>query len=382
MPRGPAKSPNIGRYVVFLRNLGQSCLEDRKQSARDLRTILEAGSFDAGFCFGGTSAKQPLARSIERYLRESRMAHPRYLSGSGFLSRRPIVGFNPLIYASECPAFRSANENPLAHFLRSGRPVGRWLHETIVPTRRATSEAVAGIRVALHGHFHYPELLPEFLECLKANQTSVDLFLTTTTKESANEIERCLTRFGMSGVKVIVTSNVGRDIAPLLKIFRNLKGAYDVIGHLHGKKSPQFAPEVGARWREFALRHLLGDTHPMADIILQRFADDPKLGVVFPEDPHLNDWDNNRPTSEAVANRMRIDLPLPRFFDFPIGAMFWARPQALQPMFDLNLSEQDFPAEPLPTDGTIVHALERLVTFSAEKAGYRYATTHVPGCWR
>ncbi len=74
--------------------------------------------------------------------------------------------------------------------------------------------------------------------------------------------------------------------------------------------------------------------------------------------------------------------PLPPFFDFPIGTMFWARTSALGPLLALGLDWNDYPAEPVPVDGTILHAIERLLPFAARHAGYRYATTHVPGCTR
>jgi lipopolysaccharide biosynthesis protein len=58
--------------------------------------------------------------------------------------------------------------------------------------------------------------------------------------------------------------------------------------------------------------------------------------------------------------------------------MFWARPEALQPLFDLDLTWQDYPEEPLPLDGTILHAIERLLPFVARRTGFRFATTHIP----
>jgi lipopolysaccharide biosynthesis protein len=57
--------------------------------------------------------------------------------------------------------------------------------------------------------------------------------------------------------------------------------------------------------------------------------------------------------------------------------MFWARPQALKPLMDLGIAWSDYPEEPVPMDGTLLHTLERMLTFSALHAGYRYATTYV-----
>ena len=51
----------------------------------------------------------------------------------------------------------------------------------------------------------------------------------------------------------------------------------------------------------------------------------------------------------------------PPAIDFPVGTMFWARPEALAPLLRLGLNLDDYPDEPLPVDGTILHALERLL---------------------
>jgi glycosyltransferase involved in cell wall biosynthesis len=373
---------NMTRYIDTLQRLGQDCVEDKKQRARDQKAILKSGVFDAGLCFGPDASERPLPDSISRYLKQSRLARPLARARSGLFFRRPMPGFNPLIYASDCPEFRSSKEDPLAHFLRSGRPAGRWTHQVIVPAQPKHRPKSGDLRVALHGHFHYPDLVQEFLERLSLNRTKMDLFLTTTAKDKATEIRKVLRRLGIKHAEVAVVANRGRDIGPFLEKFRNHENIYDVIGHLHGKKSPHVDSAVGDRWREFMLQHLLGGASPMADVILRHFADDPKLGLVFPEDPHLNDWDENREMGDALARRMKISMPLPTHFDFPVGAMFWVRPRALKPMFNLRLTQQDYPPEPLPIDGTILHALERLVSFSNQKAGYRYATTHVPSCLR
>ncbi|MFP3831156.1 rhamnan synthesis F family protein, partial [Pseudomonas sp. SIMBA_021] len=58
--------------------------------------------------------------------------------------------------------------------------------------------------------------------------------------------------------------------------------------------------------------------------------------------------------------------------------MFWARPQALRPFLALSLSPDDYPEEPLPTDVTILHAMERLITCVALESGFDFATTFLP----
>ena len=58
--------------------------------------------------------------------------------------------------------------------------------------------------------------------------------------------------------------------------------------------------------------------------------------------------------------------------------MFWARSAALAPLFKLQFHWDDYPEEPLPGDGTLLHALERILPFVASHNGYRYAVTNVP----
>ncbi|MBS0193643.1 MAG: hypothetical protein JSR34_05295 [Proteobacteria bacterium] len=62
--------------------------------------------------------------------------------------------------------------------------------------------------------------------------------------------------------------------------------------------------------------------------------------------------------------------------------MFWARTDALRPLFDLALDWSDYPSEPLPYDGSLLHALERLLPFVAAARGLRCALTNVPGVTR
>jgi lipopolysaccharide biosynthesis protein len=172
----------------------------------------------------------------------------------------------------------------------------------------------------------------------------------------------------------------------LTRFAEQLQG-YDVFGHVHGKRSLALTSvglslDLGTRWHSFLLQHLVGDLHPMVDLVLDRFAADDKLGLVFPEDPNLTGWSLDREIARDLAKRMDPTMEIPHSIDFPIGTMFWARPAALKPLFDLRLGWDDYPAEPVPIDGTMLHALERLLPVVATHAGFGLMTTHVPGITR
>ncbi|MDF1778032.1 MAG: rhamnan synthesis F family protein [Rhizobiaceae bacterium] len=287
------------------------------------------------------------------------------------------MGFNPLIYDFKNPVQQGVFRDPLSAFLNKGSPAGPWLHRVFEPSLQSEPSR---LKAAIHGHFHYPELLGEFLRSLEINQSRPDLFITTTSETARVEINRELERSGWSAFEVWVVPNQGRDIFPFIKeLPARLGKNYDIVGHLHGKKSKHLPLQMGTRWRNFAWQHLVGDQHPMVDTILAAFAKHPDIGLVFPEDPHLFGWEVNEESATRLAVSMGIAIPLPIHFDFPVGTMFWARPDALQPLFELDLDLSEIPAEPLALDGTTLHALERLIPMVVAKAGFEYATTHVSG---
>ncbi len=366
------------RYVENLDALGRQAIAAKEQSKRDFEFIKESRAFNAQLFLGTAASTMSEDEALRKYLQGSMMVAPRGRPWTHLLVRRPIEGFHPLVYASDNPAFDEASgEDPFAHYIRTGFPAGRWKHEVIRPCDDA-AERNAAQRVAVHGHFHYPELLADFIRRLRLNKASYDLFLTTTSEDRAQTIKQTLTSLGVERAAVTVSPNRGRDIGPLLTGFSQQDLApYDVIGHFHGKRSAYMEASVGEVWRNFQWEHLLGGAHCMMDVVLEAFAADRALGLVFPEDPHVNDWNEDRAIADDLAARMGIPLPLPNHFDFPNGTMFWARPQALKPLMDLDIAWSHYPKEPVPMDGTLLHALERMVSFSAIHAGYRYATTYV-----
>ncbi len=133
---------------------------------------------------------------------------------------------------------------------------------------------------------------------------------------------------------------------------------------------------------EFLLENLIGGRHRMADTILARMVSIPSIGLVFPEDPHVVGWSDNRESALRLTEKMGLREPQEKNFNFPVGSMFWARSSALRPLFALDLDWKDYPAEPLPPDGTILHAIERLLPFVVDAAFFRSVVTHVPGVTR
>ena len=299
---------------------------------------------------------------------------------AGFDHVKPYPGFHPGIYAEHHP--EAAATEPMTHYLRAGRPQGPWHHDVIV-SEDELLPIPTDLRVALHAHLHYPELMPEILIRLGLNRALPDLLISVTSA-SMLELAREQVKDYAGKSEIRLVPNRGRDMGPLLTAFgAQLLRDYDIVGHVHTKKTADVADTAMIdRWRTFLVENMLGSKSAMVDLILGRMGQDRSIGLVFPDDPNFIGWRKNRQAAESLGARLGLSPDLPEHFVFPVGMMFWARVEALRPFFELSLDWSDYPAEPLPYDGSMLHAMERLLPFVVEKQGFRCVLTNVTGLTR
>jgi hypothetical protein len=367
-----AKEASPESFSCSIDSLLQRVSTEKQQTRADRDLIISLNALDVGFSYPNEKNNLPLA--AEYYLEGWR---------TNLHRRKPFAGFHPGIYRDCHPAL---SEDPFAHFLRADKPSGPWSARVI--SNGASKKVPKSFldRCALHVHLHFTELAGDIFRRLSTSDAVVDLFITTTSNDNKDILENTLKGYSLPVRGLEVVPNCGRDIGPLLTAVAPIcRERYEVIGHIHAKKSPHLSsPEAGSRWMEFSMENLIGGKKPMLSAILAAFYAEKDLGLVFPDDPNVSLWGPNFPAAQDLFRRMKISPPDPqRHFDFPIGNMFWVRTDALTPLLDLNLEWADYPPEPLASnDGTILHALERIVPFVARARGYRHALTHVPGFTR
>jgi len=365
---------DMDAYVRRVDEMGLDAADSLRPD--DLTTLTNANIIDPELALP-PGALPPGALGLERHvLHQWAVAGTSVDQTANPQFRRPCAGFHPQAYAVAHPGSCVADcTNPLAHWLRAGRPSGPWSRRVIVP-HEVPLRPTPSLHIALHAHFHYIGSASNLFERLARSATPCDLLISTDSEEKAAHLRRVFHGHG-GAVDIRVMQNRGRDVGPFLTGFKSEIGAYDLIGHVHGKQSHDAS--MGDAWREFLWENLIGGAYPMLDAIASAFAGQPDLGLIIAEDPHLVGWDENREMGEKLAARIGVPLPLDDFFDFPLGNMFWARPQALRPLLDLDLGWNDYPAEPVPYDGTILHAIERITPFAVRRAGFTVAGVRVPG---
>lgn len=373
---------DMDRYVSSLVALGQEAQEAAKATVHDTSVIaVDKDNFDPETFLGSQNvASMSHDEALTAYLIRNRIAAPHREMRSLTGLRRPLPGFNPQIYLEDVLSW-NRDADPLAHWIENGRPMGRWTPKTI--SLHYESKDVPVNSTVLHGHFFYTELAQDFLERLNKNTLRCDLVLTTTDEDRASLLRDMLQNYDKGRAEVRVVPNAGRDIGAFLTGLKDiLSSSYDIIGHIHGKKSLRLNSDGGDTWREFLWEHLVGGRTAAADQCVQALSEDRKLGVIFPCDANLCGWDENLTHALEITRQLGRKEPLPEAFEWPIGTMFWARREALEPLLSLELDWQDYPAEPVGEDGTMLHALERLIPFFAEQAGLSYALTHLEGVQR
>lgn len=241
----------------------------------------------------------------------------------------------------------------------------------------ATPTSVCSSRIAIHFHLFYLDLLDDFIRRFQAIPFAFDLFVSVPDSAPlalSAPVEAALRAALQPRLQNAVVSRVpnrGRDIAPFIIEFGKALLNYDIVGHFHTKKSPHNPQLEG--WRDTIVELMFGPSgNPGGHVarIVGMLESDTK--VVYAEgSPYIP----REPTGWAGNSEIARDL-LEKCFglsiddyptvEFPEGAMFWARAAALRKLLELPLSYEDFPAEPIPADGTLAHALERLVLILAQ----------------
>lgn len=225
-------------------------------------------------------------------------------------------------------------------------------------------------KVAVVLHLYYVELAEDIFRHISNIPAPCDVLITVDSQAKLELVERAAAGWSRGVVDIRIFPNRGRDIAPKLLAFSSQYNDYDLLLFLHSKRT--VSSEYGDVWREQLYGGLCGCEATTASI-LAMFERDPSLGLVYPQvyEPirRFMRWSGMESPAKRLAKGLGLSLNPAGKLEFPVGSMFWARPEAMKPLLDLGLRLEDFPKEAGQTHGTIAHAIERLFTLACESAG-------------
>ena len=233
------------------------------------------------------------------------------------------------------------------------------------------------LRLAVHLHLHYLDLLEEFIGYLGNIPVPFDLFVTVTqpAPELATDLGRRFPR-----VTVLEVENRGKDIGGFIAALNRFDlDRYDLVLKLHSKKSLNFDSYIrvvqalfgadvadGASWRRQLLDPVLGSSKAVA-AVLGAFRSDPALGMVGSAKFICEAPEADAAMYRELCRRLGVK-PQVLFF---AGTMFWIRGAVLERVRRAGFTPADFdPVALAAVEGTLEHGFERVFGALVADCGY------------
>jgi len=304
-----------------------------------------------------------------------------YLNKSRFSGVSPSPAFNNWDYLKNNLDVYHFGISPLEHYISTGIQEGR-INKPFAPKWEPTDKVDSNIdlelikaqKVAVCLHVFYADFLDYYRQCLAHFPVNVDVFISVSDvalKDVA--IEKLESLEKVNKIEVVPVPNRGRNFGPMLVEFGQTLLEYDLFCHLHSKKS-LYSGRPQTQWADYLGEFLLNDANVIGKAITHMTKDD-ECGVYYPTSfmmmpDWVNHWLKNKPFKGKFFDEWGVK-DHSEFIAYPVGGMFWAKPSALKQLLEKEYKYEDFPAEPLPNDGSELHALERCIGLLAERNGYK-----------
>jgi lipopolysaccharide biosynthesis protein len=246
--------------------------------------------------------------------------------------------------------------------------------------------------IICHAYNVSKELLGQLDHIIK-NYRPSSIVLTTDTDSKKNRLEGYLASLPMAPVfcDVLVVPNHGRDVLPFWIGLKAIAAHADVFLKIHWKQSPhldQHFPQFDGQpacnaWNTDLFTTLLPDSlQELRDILI--LFKQANLSCIFPRpwQPlwHLH-WHSHPNMLHAATLLEELNCPKTAMLIpliFPAGNMFYGSVPFFEKFLDFFLAKDDYPGEPLPADGTVLHAIERIYTLISASNGFNIASLFPP----
>ncbi|MCF0253151.1 MAG: hypothetical protein HUK26_02300, partial [Duodenibacillus sp.] len=179
-------------------------------------------------------------------------------------------------------------------------------------------------------------------------------------------------------IEIRLQENRGRNEAAYWITCRDVIQSFDYICLTHDKKTARGMPALNGQLFAKHCFDSLIKSGIYVENIISLFESNPRLGLLMPpptsfagfENVIDTIWENNIGIAKDLYDELKLTIPFDMDPISPWGAMFWIRGKAMSAIFRKNWQMSDFPEEPVPDHGTILHALEHMYPMIAQESGY------------
>lgn len=233
-------------------------------------------------------------------------------------------------------------------------------------------------RAAVVCYIDYPS---DAVECLSLAQNAeglADLYFVSGKEETLNAVRRCPGCASLPSERFILKPDRGGSLSAWLIACSGLFESYEYICFVHGPEELHLRNDQMTHdcFRMFMESMLCSKTY--AANVMSLFDSHPRLGLAVM--PPLNFGPfyekcgrlapGTRDYLTDLLRVLRLDVPFDETPVYPAGGMFWCRAAAMRAIFSRRWTYDELPEDPIPDDGTILHALLLIPPFAAQSAGY------------
>lgn len=228
---------------------------------------------------------------------------------------------------------------------------------------------------------HYTDTFEVYKKYIDEIPHDIEIYIITSVPEICKNIE--LYKKKRTNITLLKKNNRGRDISGLLVAFREIALKYKYICYIHDKKEKsEYLKQDVNNWIKNLWENTLVSKEYIYNII-NKFEENKNLGMLCPPEPfgeHMNTWFTNLwGDNFEITVRLADTLDLNCNIDenkqpITISTVFWARTEALKKLLERKWNYKDFPEEPLAKDGTLNHAIERILGYVSQDAGFKAGT--------
>lgn len=244
------------------------------------------------------------------------------------------------------------------------------------------STKVKGKAVVI-AHLYYPELFDYCIGYLNNVPMNIDIVITIGNEEKKAILQKKCKEQMAHPVIIRKVEERGRDLSALLVGCHDIIKRYEYLCFVHDKKSVQKEyVTVGAAFCDLLWENMLKSEEYICNI-LKILEKNETLGMLVPPNVYhgtyfwssTNYWTICYPGTKRLADALGIEAKIEKEKQpVSVGTVFWCKTKALNKLFEFPFDYMDFPAEPLPNDGSISHILERLIPYVAQHHGYLTST--------
>lgn len=250
------------------------------------------------------------------------------------------------------------------------------LHLNFYLSKYKTDFQLKDQKIALILFVYYDDLVDYCVKYAKSMPKGSSIFVVSA-KQSLLDIYK--SKFSSDyKLECRLMENQGRDVAAYLVTTSDVYKKFDYVCCMHDKKTKQLCNRLtGEDFSYYCWENNLASSEFVYNVV-KTFEQNKQLGMLVPPVinfadfyPHLgHELTVNKKVMQEVYSKLNLTIPFDEHPVAPYGTMFWVRGKAFQSIFNYKWKYSDFPLEPLPVDGTILHALERIYPMTVQEDGF------------